>query len=173
MMRAVALREVGGYREDVIASEDDELGVRLRAAGWRIWKLEDEMAFHDADILRFRQWWKRTVRGGYGFAHGAYLHGAPPERHWVRETRRAWAWGLLAPMACFAATLLFWPHGLATFLVYPAQVVRLSVRNGGALRDRTTLALFQTLSRFPEVWGQMKFTLDRLLKQPSRLIEYK
>ena len=35
--RALALSSVGGYREDVIAAEEDELCVRLRAAHWRIW----------------------------------------------------------------------------------------------------------------------------------------
>src|SRR5262249_36202743 len=39
MHRVSALASVGGYREDVIAAEEDELCVRLRAAKWRIWRL--------------------------------------------------------------------------------------------------------------------------------------
>ncbi len=40
MMRVAALRDVGGYREDLIAGEEPELCVRLRQAGWRIWRLD-------------------------------------------------------------------------------------------------------------------------------------
>ena len=60
MIRAEALKGVGGYREDVIAAEEDELCVRLRQANWRIWRLADEMALHDAAMLHFGQWWRRT-----------------------------------------------------------------------------------------------------------------
>jgi hypothetical protein len=51
--------------------------VRLRAAGWRIWRPQVEMTLRDAATTRFGQWWRRTMRGGYAFAEGVYLHGAP------------------------------------------------------------------------------------------------
>ena len=63
MMRADALEAVGGYRDDLIAGEEPELCVRLRAAGWRIWRLDREMTLHDAAMTRFDQWWRRAVRG--------------------------------------------------------------------------------------------------------------
>src|SRR5262249_14110962 len=100
MIRASALRAVEGYRDDVIAGEEDELCVRLRAAGWRIWRLDAEMALHDAAIKHFSQWWQRSVRCGYAFALGAHLHGAPPERHFVWESHRASLWGLWLPVTC-------------------------------------------------------------------------
>ena len=88
---------------DLIAGEEPELCVRLRAAGWRIWRLDAEMTLHDAAMTRFSQWWKRTLRGGYAFAEGSLLHGAPPERHWVAESRRAWIWGLGIPLLALLA----------------------------------------------------------------------
>ena len=54
------LRQVGGYRDDLIAGEEPELCVRLRAAGWRIWRLDAEMTLHDAAMTRFGQWWQRS-----------------------------------------------------------------------------------------------------------------
>jgi cellulose synthase/poly-beta-1,6-N-acetylglucosamine synthase-like glycosyltransferase len=173
MVRTKAFEAVGGYREDIIASEDTELCVRLRAAGWRIWRLDSEMASHDAAIVRFGQWWRRALRGGYGFAQGAYLHGAPPERHWVWESRRAWLWGVWLPVACLTAGLLFWPWGWATWLIYPLQFLRQMLRNRGPLGGRALLALFQVLARFPEGCGQIKFMRDRILGRQARLIEYK
>ncbi len=89
MMRISALKAAGGYRESLVAGEEPELCVRLRAGKWLIWRLDAMMAFHDAEMTRFGQWWTRSVRSGYAFAEGAYLHGAPPERHWVWESYRA------------------------------------------------------------------------------------
>jgi glycosyltransferase involved in cell wall biosynthesis len=173
MMRVQALRMVGGYRDDLIAGEEPELCVRLRAAGWRIWRLDGEMTLHDAAMTRLSQWWRRTIRGGYGLAQGAYLHGAAPERHWVWESCRAWIWGVWLPLACLASGLVLGPSGWAAWLIYPLQMLRQTWRNPGRPRERLTLAAFQLLARFPEVWGQIRFMRDRLLGRIPRIIEYK
>src|SRR5262245_24499887 len=173
MIRANALEAVGGYREDVIAGEDDELCVRLRAGGWRVWRLDNEMALHDAAMTRLSQWWRRASRSGYAFAQGAYLHGAAPERHFVWESRRARLWGICLPLACLMFGLIFGPWGWAVWLIYPLQVLRQTARNRGPLCHRALLALFQVLARFPESLGQIKFMRDRLLGRRARLIEYK
>ena len=100
MMRVEALEAAGGYRDDLIAGEEPELCVRLRAAGWKIWRLDHEMTLHDAAMLHFSQWWRRQMRSGYAFAQGAKLHGRAPESHWVWESRRALIWGLGFPIVC-------------------------------------------------------------------------
>jgi GT2 family glycosyltransferase len=173
MLRADVFDAVRGFRDDLIAGEEPELCVRLRAKGWRIWRLDAEMALHDADMTRFSQWWRRATRGGYAFAQGAHLHGAPPERHWVWEARRARLWGVWLPLGCLACSALLWPWGVAAWLIYPVQLLRQTVRNGGSLAERATLALFQVLARFPEGLGQIRFLRDRLLGRTGRLIEYK
>jgi GT2 family glycosyltransferase len=173
LVRAVAFEAVGGYREDVIAAEDDELGVRMRAVGWRIWRLGSEMTLHDASMMHFSQWWRRSLRCGYAYAQGAHLHGAAPERHFVWESRRARLWGLWLSTGCVALSLAFFPWGLLAWLIYPLQVVRQTIRNIGTLGERSTLAFFQVMARFPESLGQIKFARDRLLRRRAWLIEYK
>jgi GT2 family glycosyltransferase len=173
MVRASALASVGGYREDVIAAEEDELCVRLRAANWRIWRIAGEMGFHDAAIGQFGQWWRRSLRAGYAFAQGAYLHGEPPELHFVWERNRALIWGIFLPAGCLVAGFAFPPWGHAFWLVYLVQLVRLTVRQAGSVTDRLTLSFFQLLARFPESWGVLKFARDRLFSRRSRIIEYK
>jgi GT2 family glycosyltransferase len=173
MMRLPALKNVGGYRDDVIAAEEDELCVRLRSAHWHIWRLPDEMALHDAAMRYFRQWWRRAFRAGYAFAQGAHLHGAPPERHFVRESRRAWMWGILLPLLGIIVGLGFHPYGWITFLIYLLQLLRLTIHGSGPLRDRVRLASFHLLARFPEGLGQIAFLRDRLLNLRPRLIEHK
>ena len=153
MMRIAGLQAVGGFREDLIAGEEPELCVRLRAAGWRVWRLDCDMAVHDAAMTHFAQWWRRAIRSGYAFAQGAYLHGAPPERHWVWESRRAWIWGIWLPLVCLVVGLLFAPWGWAAWLIYPLQVLRQTVRNRGPLGDRARLALFQVAGALPRGLG--------------------
>ena len=173
MMRADALKSVGGYRDDLIAGEEPELCVRLRASGLIVWRLDIEMALHDAAILYFRQWWQRTRRGGYSFAQGAYLHGAPPERHGVKQSRSAWLWAWGIPV--LTASLIVWlgVWGLAMLLIYPLQLARLALRGTRSKRENWWRAFFLVLGKFPEVIGQMHFLYNRLAGKTAHLIEYK
>lgn len=173
LVRVDAFEQAGRYRPDVIAGEEPELCVRLRSSGWRVWRLDAEMTLHDAAMTQFGQWWRRALRGGYAYALGAHLHGAPPERHFVRESRRALAWGLVLPLACLAAGLIWMPWGLLTWLIYPLQIARKALVLPGPLADRVTLATFYVLAHFPEALGQVKFLIDRLFGRQARLIEYK
>ena len=173
MMRVAAIEAVHGFRDDLIAGEEPELCVRLRKSGWKIWRLAENMATHDAAIMRFGQWWKRSVRAGYAFAQGAALHGAPPERHGVRESRSAWFWGLGIPLAIVAG--LPWCGGWALMLLlaYPLQVARIALRGGRSARENWWGAAFMMLAKFAELIGQTKFLLRRMSGARSSLIEYK
>jgi GT2 family glycosyltransferase len=173
LMRADALHQVGGYRDSLIAGEEPELCVRLRAQGWQIHALKAEMTLHDAGMTRLRQWWLRIKRSGYAFAEGAHLHGAAPERHRIRESRRAWAWGLGLPLCIAVAVALLGPWAGLLLLIYPLQVLRQFMRLPGSASDRGLRAAFQVLGRFPEMMGQLQFVRDRLLGRSGRLIEYK
>lgn len=173
MVRTDAFRKVGGFRESLIAGEEPELCVRLRRAGWSIHVLDAEMTLHDAAMTSFGQWWKRVTRSGYAYAEGAYLHGAGPERHWVWESCRAWIWGLGPPLTVLAAAALAGPWALLILLVYPLQALRQFRKETGTLQERLFSSVFNLLSRFPELAGQLRFLRDRLLRRDGSLIEYK
>jgi hypothetical protein len=173
MMRADALSRVGGYRDDLIAGEEPELCVRLRAEGWKIWRIGEEMTLHDAAILRIGQWWKRTMRCGYAYAEGAHLHGAPPERHQVNASRRVWVWGLGIPVVTICLSIWLGAWGWAFLLIYPAQVVRLALSGTRSISENWLSALFLVLGKFPEAMGQLNFLNNRLAGRTARLIEYK
>jgi glycosyltransferase involved in cell wall biosynthesis len=173
MMRASALDVAGGYRDDMIAGEEPELCVRLRRANWRIWRLDAEMTLHDAAMIRFSQWWRRSLRAGYSFGLGAHLHGGPPEYHKVRESRRAWLWGIFLPAVCAVSQFELGSLGALLWALYPLQVMRLILKGKGPLPERMKIAFFQTLGRIPEGLGQLLFMRDRLFRRRRRLIEYK
>jgi hypothetical protein len=171
LMRTAAVVGASGYRASLIAGEEPELCLRLRRAGWEVWRIDAEMTIHDASIHRFGQWWRRSRRAGYAFAEGAALHGGAPERHGVAETRRALAWSLLPP--ALAAVLA--PLGGAAFLAllaYPLQVTRLAARRGLGRRAAWEHAGFTVLAKLPEALGVAEFHLMRL-RGGRTLIEYK
>jgi GT2 family glycosyltransferase len=167
MMRSTAFAQVGGFNATLIAGEEPELCVRLRAAGWEIWRLDAEMTLHDAAMTRFGQWWKRTRRSGHAFAEGAALHGQPPERHCVRETRSALAWGLGLPAAALLGAVLISPGALLLLLAWPAQLLRLAPRLG------LTRTIFLMLGKTPEALGVLEYWWRSTVGTRRGLIEYK
>ncbi|MBD1911933.1 MULTISPECIES: glycosyltransferase [unclassified Leptolyngbya] len=176
LMRIVTVQKAGGYNPALIAGEEPELCVRLRQQGWKIYRLDAEMTLHDAQMTRFGQWWKRSLRAGHAYAEGSSLHGQPPERHWVRETRSNWLWGLVIPGGAIA--LAFLTHGLSLVLllgyglmVY--KIYRYMQSTGLSNSDAALYAGSCVLGKFPNVLGQLQFYRNRLLGKTSRLIEYK
>ena len=151
LIRSSAFRQVGGYNPSLIAGEEPEMCVRLRATGWVIRRVDAEMTLHDAAMTRFAQWWKRNVRAGHAFAEGYALHGAPPERFRQREVRSNYAW----------ATPLLWPF-------WPLLWAKVFLR-----RRSVAYATFVTLSKLPQAIGQLTYAWNRFRGRKTRLIEYK
>jgi GT2 family glycosyltransferase len=173
VMRVAAFRQANGFRAWLICGEEPELAVRLRQAGWRIWHLDTDMVLHDASLHRFSQWWTRALRGGYAYAQGAHLHGKPPERHWVAESRSIWSWGLWIPLGGILGILLIGPWAVLAFLIYPVQVVRIATKRGRPTAIDWLRASALVLGKFPEMLGQVKFTWALLRRMDSPIIEYK
>ncbi len=176
MIRVEAFRQVGGFDPEVFAGEDAELCVRLRSKGWKILRVDSEMAVHDAAMTRFGQWWRRAIRCGYAYAHGSSLHGGSPDRHYVRDTRLVWFWGFLVPVISVGAA---WPSratSLLLLLIYPAQFCRMYRRGRARPLSRATAAgyaLSCILCRFAQIYGVWRFMVDRLRGAPIRLIEHR
>ena len=169
LMRMSVLDEVGGYDPTLIAGEEPEMCQRMRLKGWKVWRLDHEMTWHDAAMTRFSQFWKRARRAGHAYAEGAYLHGE--HGHYVAQTRRALFWGAVLPLL-FVIAGLVWPPLFTLALIYPLQVLRLAKR-GSFSRAAFEDAGLLTLSKFAEARGVLEFHLRRLLGRRSGLIEYK
>ncbi|WP_127903625.1 glycosyltransferase family 2 protein [Solirhodobacter olei] len=171
LVRSSSFDGVGGFNSSMIAAEDSELCVRLRSAGWEIWKLDAEMAWHDAAMTQFSQWWRRSRRSGYSSAEGVAMHGRPPENFRVAVVRRALTWGLLLPFATLVAAIFLSPWWLLLLLAYPAQIIRLTMSGGGS-QNALENAVFLTLGKFPETQGIVEYVVRRLLVKPAAIIEY-
>ena len=168
MGRTQALMQAGGFNPDLIAGEEPELCLRLRLAGWEIWRLDDDMALHDAAMTRFDQWWRRARRAGYTYAEGVAMYGRTRERHRLRELFSVLAWGLALPLLLLGAAILVTPWALVGLLAYPAQVLRLRRRSFPWVQS-----LFLVLASFPATQGAITYGWRRLTRKEAQLIEYK
>lgn len=176
LARVAAIREVGGFTPTLICGEEPEMCIRLRAKGWKIYRIEADMTLHDAAITRFGQWWKRMTRAGWAVAEGQVMHGQPPESYMQREMKSGWLWGVGIPLLALG---LAWPtHGLSLLLllgygVLGWRIYQGRVAYGDSRADARLYALFCTLSKFPQVQGQSQYWINRWRGQPAQLIEYK
>ena len=177
MIRVSAFKSASGFNPNLIAGEEPELCVRLRQAGGKIFRIDAPMTLHDARITRFGQWWKRSLRAGYAYAEGAWLHGRPPERHWLKESRSIWFWGLVLP--CFALLTTWFTFGASLFLLLFAytlltyRIYQSAKKRGMIASDARLYAIWCMLAKFPQLQGQLQFHFFRLLGQQRQLVEYK
>ena len=106
LIRVEALQAVEGYDPRLICGEEPEMCIRLRRLGWKIWRLNGEMTLHDADMTRFSQWWKRSIRGGWAVAEGYDRYGKAPEAYMVKEHKSGWLWGAIVPVVWLCLGLM-------------------------------------------------------------------
>lgn len=159
VVRRSALDEVGGYRSDLRAGEEPEMTARMRAAGWEIWRIDARMTEHDARILNLRQWWRRTQRGGFGYAQVWSATRSLPQRIYAKQLRSAFAWAIGFPALVILAAVMFKaPLALLAIpLGYAVQLARIAARSQGA--HRGTKAALILLAKFPEAGGALRFFL--------------
>jgi GT2 family glycosyltransferase len=182
LYRAGPFREAGGFNPRFVAGEEPELCVRLRERGGRIWSLADSMGWHDAQMSRFSQWWKRSVRCGHAYAQGAAVHGRGPARHNVAPVRSTLFWGLALPLAILALVLLgaagwhlAWAGaglGLALYAWLTWRIYRY-MRRRVARNHAALYAVFCVLAKFPQMVGLARYWRRALTGRTPTLIEYK
>ncbi|MDO6413267.1 glycosyltransferase family 2 protein [Sphingomonas sp. BIUV-7] len=182
LIREVAYRAVGGYPEDMIAGEEPDMSMRLRAAGWRLARIEGEMTLHDAAIMRFGQWWRRTKRAGHAFAELAWRHPRSTWPNWSASVWRDVIWGGLIPALAMLGIVggLFRPVFLlitaaciALFLVNIARIYRRRLAEGLPPRLARASAVLLMIGKIPEFAGFVAFHRERRSGRKAVLIEYK
>ncbi len=172
IVRSSAFLAAGGFNPRIIAAEDEEFCTRVRKAGWRVHRLPEPMTRHDADMLRFGQWWQRAIRTGHGFAQVGALH---PE-YFNRDRKRVWVYGAALPaLALFSVFFLPWLL-ILVFALYAVSYIR-TVRglqsNGLGLQKALHQSVFLSLSKFPNLIGLLTFHWRVISKRDMAIIEYK
>lgn len=166
MTRRDVFKSTGGFDAGVEAAEDDELCIRLRGKGLKIYRLADEMCLHDANVTGFAQWWRRSVRAGRAYAQVGALYPG----YFAAERRRAIAWGFLLPVAALGLAPFTGGWSLLALLLYPLSFIRtrMNLVNLGVRADDATLyAAFLTLSKFPNFFGMIDFWRRRIASRDA------
>ncbi|HUP08745.1 MAG TPA: glycosyltransferase family A protein [Caldimonas sp.] len=175
LVRVAPFRAVGGFNPVMIAGEDSELGVRLAAAGHVVTKIDVPMATHEADIRRFAQWWRRSVRSGHAIGQRSFMNGRGPARDCVRERRSTLFWGMFLPAAALLAAVPTRGVSLLLLLGYGVlawRVFRHRRSRGDTPSDARLYAAFNVLGKFAEAVGLLTFFWNRATGS-FRIIEYK
>jgi glycosyltransferase involved in cell wall biosynthesis len=183
MFRVAALRQANFFDPSMIAGEEPDLSMRMRKQGWLLHCVDAEMGFHDADIRRFSQWWKRTRRTGHAYAELAYRHPDARDPNWPRTVYSIVFWGALVPLVLAVALILSWEEsrywwlfvGLV-FLPWSLHILRISLRKrhaGSSVKLASASGALLTIGKIAQFIGFIGFHRNRILGRASRLIEHK
>ena len=176
LLRAEPFAAAGGFDASVPAGEEPELAQRLRRAGGTILSIDADMALHDAAILRFGQWWRRSVRTGQAYAQVCWLGRGLRGRLGLLPSLRAWAWGLAVPLGVPLSALLhpLAPAGALLLLLLQAARVGWGLRRRGVPgRGAFAYAALWPAGQAAQALGQLRFLAAGLRRRPPTLLEYK
>jgi hypothetical protein len=117
------------------------------------------MSEHDANIRSLRQWWRRTQRGGFGYAQVWTATRGLPKRLYAQQLRSALIWVVAAPLLTVLVAMLLREPLILLLLpfAYALQLARIA-RNCRAPAKLTKAALILS-AKFPEAIGAARFLL--------------
>jgi len=201
MFRVSAFQEAGGYDNSVVAGEEPELCQRLRERGWKVFRIDAEMTIHDSAMLRFAQWWKRSVRSGYGAMDVATRFRRGRDGLFVKQMKSAYLWSgmwilvLAVNVIVLPLTILLRPGtqdvpmkmlvraiagaaGVAALYLVAAGLQSLRIARGIRRRApdaRTAIAygLLTMVAKWANWRGQRQYLRDRRAGKLTRMIDYK
>jgi GT2 family glycosyltransferase len=174
VFRVSAFLQVGGYRSDVIAGEEGELADRLRAAGFSIVRLGVNAVTHDTNMHAFHEWWTRAKRCGHAYSQVADVARAGGQEKHVEELSRMWKFGAGLPAAAALLAPVTLGMSLGALSFYPLNAARIAareVRAGASLRDGVLWGASCVGSVFPQVFGAIKYHMDKRAKRAPHIIE--
>ncbi len=173
-IRKSLFESVGGFDESIIAAEDTELCLRVRQAGKKIFRIDAEMSLHDANMTSLKQWWIRSLRAGHAFADCRHRYRDKSEQMFVKESQRSWIFGSYFFLVLMLALSIDWKFSFL-LLFYPVQMIRIRRTLPSRIPEyqRTPYSVSCALAYVPQLFGQLKFHLNRLLNRQSLIIEHK
>lgn len=175
LMRVSAFSEVGGYRDDLIAGEEPEMCLRMRRAGWKIIRIDEEMTLHDAAMSTASQWWQRAKRCGYAWAEGFALHGRV-DGYRRREVVSTLGWAFGIPLTTIPLVPVSGGLSMLGWGAYPllaVKIYRYAIGRGFSPAEARVFAISAVAGKFPQAAGMLKYGWNRVLNKQGTLIEYK
>jgi GT2 family glycosyltransferase len=175
-VRVEAFELVGGFDGSIIAAEDDDFCIRVRKAGYKVYRIDAPMSRHDANIMSISQWYRRSKRGGHGYANLNHVHGGKPDYYFRKELMSVTFWGALFPLSALIFLIVQPWVSLALVLIYALFIVKTLVRRkrkGDSLKVAFYYAFLIYTGKTAEFLGGLQYWKNLLLAQKHQLIEYK
>lgn len=145
-------------------------------SSWRIVRIDAEMTLHNAQLTRFTQWWKRSVRSGHAYAEGHAMHGHV-DGYCGHAVRSIAQWAVVLPLVAFGLAWFTWGASfllLGLYLVLWARIRSYRIdQHGDSPHDASLYANYCIAGKFAELQGMLKYWWNRLLGRKTKLIEYK
>lgn len=178
MVRADVLRDLTGYREDMVSGEDFELCHRMKKAGHRVLRIDADMTKHDVALKTFGKWWWRHARGGYSFAHATALNLDSPDWHKVRLMGSIVMWSLVMPFGALVLAPVTLGGSVNAYLAANGLMFyRIRKHRIRDLHDdpshANTYALYLVIGKFAELHGIGWFLWRHLRGRGMSYFDYK
>jgi hypothetical protein len=119
---------VKAFNTNLIAGEEAELYARMRLKNWEIHRIPHNMVLHDADMHKFSEWWKRSIRAGAAVALGLIYYPSNARTYVNKQLRSLIFWTLTLPIATLLLSGIFSARWMLLLLLYPLLIFRISLR---------------------------------------------
>lgn len=175
LVKVPVFREMNGFKTNVIAGEDSELGVRMCLAGHTMEKIDHHMETHDANILKFSQWWNRAVRAGHAIGQRAHINGNTAVKDCVKERKSTIVWGIAMPLVAIIMLFIMPLISLGILSLYGLmfyKVYRYMKKQGMTHDDAMIYTTSIVVGKVANGVGFLKFQMNAM-KKHYVLIEYK
>jgi GT2 family glycosyltransferase len=179
LVRVEAVQQAGGWSANTINAEDIDLSFRIRAQGWTIVRLAEEMTRHDVRMSRFAEYWRRSVRAGYGFAEVGWRYRHGPGKLLLRRMASAVLYGFLLPVLAVVFAFVWWPASALIGVLYARSIAVMALwarRRGASWRTSLAYAGLNMVCKVAAFLGVARYVRDRAVgkAQPSdHLIVYR
>jgi GT2 family glycosyltransferase len=169
-IRNSVFNQLNGLDETLIAGTDPEFCFRVRKHGWRILSLANDMGTHDSAMLFFSQWWVRSVKCGYAFAHAKDWGGGG------KQLKSICFWAAIFPFIILISSIINY-YSIVILLAYPLQIFRIYLKSDIhkelSKYDKFLYSFFCVLAKFPSMIGVMRYFYNKKTKKEHEIIEYK
>jgi glycosyltransferase involved in cell wall biosynthesis len=170
LVRTRAVTEAGGWSGGTINAEDIDLSLRIREKGWTIVRLGQEMGLHDARMTRFAEYWRRSVRAGYGYVEVGLRYRKGPGKFLLRRALSSGIYALVLPGVAGAGAVAFWPLVLVPTALYArlfAGLTRFALERDASMSTALGYASLNMVCKAANLSGAIQAAADHVLRRTA------
>lgn len=164
LVRTRAIVDAGGWSATTINAEDIDVSFRIREKGWTIARLGNEMTSHDARMTRFGEYYRRSLRAGYGYLEVGLRYRNGPGKLLLKRARSSFLYFGFLPILMVVLAFVWWPLALLPLLLYARVVLQMTLwakRRGADLGTAVAYATLNLVCKAASMWGGIRFLADR------------